>query len=106
MKEDIMFKLHSDIPQVKREKILKSFRAAEIQYLVATDVASRGLDITGVTHIFNYDTPEQAETYVHRVGRTGRGGKTEAGRRFQSLPVERKKESQYWFTLAKGIWTV
>lgn len=66
-------KLHSDIVQVKREKILKSFRDAEIQFLVATDVASRGLDITGVTHIFNYDTPEQAESYIHRVGRTARG---------------------------------
>lgn len=65
-------KLHSDIIQVKREKILKSFRAAEIQFLVATDVASRGLDITGVTHIFNYDSPEQAESYIHRVGRTAR----------------------------------
>ncbi len=82
-------KLHSDIPQVKREKILKSFRAAEIQYLVATDVASRGLDITGVTHIFNYDTPEQAETYVHRVGRTGRGG--EKGRSYIFTTPKDKK---------------
>jgi superfamily II DNA/RNA helicase len=67
-------KLHSDIPQVKREKIIKSFRNAEIQYLVATDVASRGLDITGVTHIFSLDTPEKVDTYVHRVGRTARAG--------------------------------
>jgi superfamily II DNA/RNA helicase len=67
-------KLHSDIPQVKREKIIKSFKKAEIQYLVATDVASRGLDITGVTHIFNLDIPEKAETYIHRIGRTARAG--------------------------------
>ncbi len=67
-------KLHSDIPQVKREKIIKSFKKAEIQYLVATDVASRGLDITGVTHIFNVDIPEKAETYIHRIGRTARAG--------------------------------
>ncbi|MGB6129783.1 MAG: DEAD/DEAH box helicase [Psychrilyobacter sp.] len=67
-------KLHSDIPQVKREKIVKSFKKAEIQYLVATDVASRGLDITGVTHIFNMDIPEKADTYIHRIGRTARAG--------------------------------
>jgi len=67
-------KLHSDVPQVKREKIIKSFKKGDIQYLVATDVASRGLDITGVTHIFNLDIPEKAETYVHRVGRTARAG--------------------------------
>lgn len=67
-------KLHSDIPQIKREKIIKSFRKAEIQYLVATDVASRGLDITGVTHIFNMDMPDKAETYIHRIGRTARAG--------------------------------
>lgn len=67
-------KIHSDIPQIKREKIIKSFKKAEIQYLVATDVASRGLDITGVTHIFNVDIPEKAETYIHRIGRTARAG--------------------------------
>jgi ATP-dependent RNA helicase DeaD len=67
-------KLHSDIPQIKREKIIKSFKKAEIQYLVATDVASRGLDITGVTHIFNVDMPDKAETYIHRIGRTARAG--------------------------------
>ncbi|MCK5780348.1 MAG: DEAD/DEAH box helicase [Psychrilyobacter sp.] len=67
-------KLHSDVPQVKREKIIKSFKKGEIQYLVATDVASRGLDITGVTHIFNLDIPEKAETYIHRIGRTARAG--------------------------------
>ena len=67
-------KLHSDIPQIKREKIIKSFKKAEIQYLIATDVASRGLDITGVTHIFNVDIPEKAETYIHRIGRTARAG--------------------------------
>lgn len=67
-------KLHSDIPQSKREKIMKSFKNAEIQYLIATDVASRGLDIKGVTHIYNYDIPEDTESYIHRIGRTGRAG--------------------------------
>lgn len=67
-------KLHSDIIQSKRERIMKSFRNADIQYLVATDVAARGLDVTGVTHIYNYDIPETAESYIHRIGRTGRAG--------------------------------
>lgn len=69
-------KLHSDIPQAKRERIMKSFRKADIQYLIATDVASRGLDVSGVTHIYNYDIPETAEIYIHRIGRTGRAGET------------------------------
>ena len=68
-------KLHSDISQSKRERIMKSFRKADIQYLIATDVASRGLDITGITHIYNYDIPETSEDYIHRIGRTGRAGK-------------------------------
>ncbi|AZV57248.1 DEAD/DEAH box helicase [Clostridium sp. AWRP] len=67
-------KLHSDIPQSKRERIMKSFRNADIQYLIATDVAARGLDISGVTHIYNYDIPENVESYIHRIGRTGRAG--------------------------------
>lgn len=66
--------IHSDIPQNKRERIIKSFRDADIQYLIATDVASRGLDISGVSHIYNYDIPEKVETYIHRIGRTGRAG--------------------------------
>lgn len=68
--------LHGDITQAKREKVMQSFRNAKIQFLVATDVAARGLDIEGITHIFNYDIPEDAESYVHRIGRTGRAGQT------------------------------
>lgn len=67
-------KLHSDIAQSKREKIMKSFKKCDIQYLIATDVAARGLDINGVTHVYNYDIPESAEGYIHRIGRTGRAG--------------------------------
>lgn len=67
-------KIHSDVPQPKRERIMKDFRNAKIQYLIATDVAARGLDISGVSHIYNYDIPENAETYIHRIGRTGRAG--------------------------------
>ncbi|APC80634.1 TPA: DEAD/DEAH box helicase [Clostridium botulinum] len=67
-------KLHGSITQPKRERIMRSFKNLEIQYLIATDVAARGLDITGVTHVFNYDIPENAESYIHRIGRTGRAG--------------------------------
>ena len=59
-------------PQAKRERVMKSFREAKIQYLIATDVAARGLDVDGVTHVFNYDIPEDVESYIHRIGRTGR----------------------------------
>lgn len=69
-------KLHSDILQSKRERIMKSFRNGDIQYLIATDVASRGLDISGVGHIYNYDIPENPESYIHRIGRTGRAGES------------------------------
>ena len=67
-------KIHSDILQSKRERIMKSFRNGDIQYLIASDVAARGLDIGGVSHIYNYDIPENAESYIHRIGRTGRAG--------------------------------
>ncbi|MEA3423310.1 MAG: DEAD/DEAH box helicase [Bacillota bacterium] len=68
-------KLHGDMTQRKRQRVMKSFREANIQYLIATDVAARGLDITGITHIYNYDIPESPEIYIHRIGRTGRMGK-------------------------------
>ncbi|WML40946.1 DEAD/DEAH box helicase [Neobacillus sp. OS1-2] len=68
--------LHGDLSQAKREQVMKRFRDAEIQLLVATDVAARGLDVEGVTHVFNYDIPEDSESYIHRIGRTGRAGMT------------------------------
>ncbi|GMK39590.1 hypothetical protein PCCS19_26440 [Paenibacillus sp. CCS19] len=66
--------LHGDLSQAKREQVMKRFRDAKLQVLVATDVAARGLDVEGVTHVFNYDLPMDAESYVHRIGRTGRAG--------------------------------
>ncbi|MEL3972263.1 DEAD/DEAH box helicase [Rossellomorea oryzaecorticis] len=66
--------LHGDIPQEKREEIMDAFRKGDVPLLIATDVASRGLDIEGVSHVFNYDIPENTETYTHRIGRTGRAG--------------------------------
>ena len=55
---------------------MQAFRNAKIQFLVATDVAARGLEIEGITHLFNYDIPEDVESYVHRIGWTGRAGQT------------------------------
>ncbi len=68
--------MHGDLSQAKREKVINSFRNMKLQFLVATDVAARGLDIEGITHIFNYDIPEDEESYIHRIGRTGRAGET------------------------------
>ncbi len=67
--------MHSDISQKDREKALKGFRDGEFEMIVATDLAARGLDISGVTHVINYMVPENSEDYVHRIGRTGRAQK-------------------------------
>ncbi|MCR5217110.1 DEAD/DEAH box helicase [Treponema sp.] len=66
--------LHGDIPQSQREKILARFRSGKTRVVVATDVAARGIDIEGLTHVVNYDLPFDGATYVHRIGRTGRAG--------------------------------
>ncbi len=66
--------LTGDVPQKKREKILEQFTRGDVDILVATDVAARGLHIPQVTHVFNYDLPDDCEDYVHRIGRTGRAG--------------------------------
>ena len=68
--------LTGDVPQKKRLKILEQFSAGELDILVATDVAARGLHIPSVSHVFNYDLPDDCEDYVHRIGRTGRAGAT------------------------------
>lgn len=68
--------MHSDIPQKERMEALKGFKAGKYDILVATDVAARGIDISGVTHVINYRVPENAEDYVHRIGRTGRAEAT------------------------------
>jgi ATP-dependent RNA helicase DeaD len=66
--------MHGDLPQPMRERIMQAFRDAKIVYLVATDVVGRGIDVTNISHIINYDLPEDPENYVHRIGRTGRMG--------------------------------
>jgi ATP-dependent RNA helicase DeaD len=67
--------LHGGLSQRERDRTLADFRAGKIQFLVATNVASRGLDITDLPYVLNYDLPEDADTYIHRIGRTGRAGK-------------------------------
>lgn len=66
--------LHGDLSQAKREQVMRKFRDMKLQILVATDVAARGLDIEGVSHVYNYDVPIDTESYIHRIGRTGRAG--------------------------------
>ncbi|HWR05942.1 DEAD/DEAH box helicase [Sporomusa sp.] len=68
--------IHGDLTQAKRDAVLRQFREGIIDILVATDVAARGLDVSGVTHVYNFDIPQDPESYVHRVGRTGRAGQT------------------------------
>lgn len=66
--------LQGDMSQAKREKVMKDFRTAKLQILVATDIAARGIDVEGVTHVINYDIPDDVDSYIHRIGRTGRIG--------------------------------
>jgi superfamily II DNA/RNA helicase len=68
--------VHGDLGQGAREQALRAFRAGKVDVLVATDVAARGIDVEGVTHVVNYQCPEDEKTYVHRIGRTGRAGRT------------------------------
>ena len=68
--------LHGDLSQNQRDLVMKSFRTRQIQMLVATDVAARGIDVDDITHVINYQLPDEIETYTHRSGRTGRAGKT------------------------------
>jgi superfamily II DNA/RNA helicase len=67
--------IHGSLSQVERETTLADFRAGRVRYLVATNLAARGLDIVHVSHVINYDIPEDSETYVHRIGRTARMGR-------------------------------
>ncbi len=67
--------LHGDMEQRQREEVIRSFKGGNLEVLIATDVAARGLDVSDVTHVFNYQLPFDSESYVHRIGRTGRAGK-------------------------------
>ncbi|TWI55229.1 DEAD/DEAH box helicase [Halalkalibacter nanhaiisediminis] len=67
--------LHGDLTQSQRDAVMKKFRDSSIEFLIATDVAARGIDVENVTHVINYDIPQDPESYVHRIGRTGRAGR-------------------------------
>ena len=84
--------LHGDIDQMERDAIVKSYRRGETRILIATDVAARGLDIKNVTHVFNYHIPFDPQSYVHRIGRTGRAGKQ--GRAITLASTEEFRELQ------------
>jgi ATP-dependent RNA helicase RhlE len=98
--------MHSDRNQRERIEALQGFKTGKYEVLVATDIAARGLDIAGVSHVINYDVPENAEDYVHRIGRTGRAQNTgdaftlvteedvrdaRSIERYMGVSVERKK---------------
>jgi ATP-dependent RNA helicase DeaD len=68
--------IHGDLTQSQRDSVMEGFKKGRVRFLIATDVAARGLDINDVSHVFNYDIPREKENYVHRIGRTARAGKT------------------------------
>jgi superfamily II DNA/RNA helicase len=90
--------LHGDMPQPVRMETLEAFKRGDITLLVASDVAARGLDITGLSHVFNYDVPQDAEAYVHRIGRTGR-----AGRRGRAITLATPADERYVAAIVKLI---
>ncbi len=80
LKSNRIAAIHGDLPQRKRDSVIKALRAGEIRLLIATDVVGRGIDVSGISHIINYDIPEYCDDYVHRVGRTGRLSSDQNGR--------------------------
>lgn len=90
--------LHGDLSQAKRAQVMRRFASAKLQVLVATDIAARGLDIEGITHVFNYDIPHDTDSYIHRIGRTGRAGETGMAITFVTA-----QEHTYLRMIEKGI---
>ncbi|PCJ56460.1 MAG: hypothetical protein COA79_18640 [Planctomycetota bacterium] len=90
--------IHGDLPQYKRDKVLQDFKSGKFKYLVATDVASRGLHIDGITHVINFDLPDEVEDYIHRVGRTARMG--ESGKAFSFVT---RADGETFSKIEKGI---
>ena len=82
--------LHGDMPQSSRQETLDAFKRGELTLMVCSDVAARGIDVSGVSHVFNFDVPHHAEDYVHRIGRTGRAGND--GRAFMIVTPEDEKQ--------------
>jgi ATP-dependent RNA helicase DeaD len=90
--------IHGDMSQAQRERVLRAFRANRIALLVATDVAARGLDIPDVTHVINYDIPDDSDAYVHRVGRTGR-----MGRKGEAITLVTPRETRLLRIIEKDV---
>jgi len=88
--------LHGDLSQAQRDRVMKGFRDSSIELLVATDVAARGIDVGNITHVINYDIPQDPESYVHRIGRTGR-----AGRKGIALTLVTPREMRQLLTIEK-----
>ncbi len=96
--------LHGDMPQKKRERVIDDFREGKIDLLIATDVAARGIDIDDIDYVVNYDMPEELETYIHRIGRTGRAGKKGTAASFVTAQEEylvKEFEIRTGMTIAK-----
>lgn len=92
LKSDRIAAIHGDLPQRKRDRVIKSLRAGEIRLLIATDVVGRGIDVSGISHIINFDIPEYCDDYVHRVGRTGRLSSAENGRAITFVTLQQGGE--------------
>ena len=95
-------KLHGGISQVMRERVVAKFRKRAFEFLVATDVAARGLDVDDIEVVFNYDLPQDAEDYVHRIGRTGRAGRSGRAITFVAGREIYKMQQIMQFTKARG----
>ena len=103
--------LHGDKSQKERQKSLKHFQDGDVHVLIATDVASRGIDISGISHVINFDLPDEPENYIHRIGRTGRAGKIGVTFSFCDVlekqllrAIEKKKQSRIPVLSAKEFW--
>ena len=94
--------IHGDISQSQRERILQNFRDKKTKILVATDVAARGIDVQGITHVINYSLPQSSETYVHRIGRTGRAERTGIAYTFVASSIDELRQLSDIKRIAKG----
>lgn len=92
--------IHGDLAQTQRDRVMKRFRDGQVELLVATDVAARGLDIPEVSHVINYDVPNDAEVYVHRIGRTGRAGR--AGHAITIITPRERRQLQLIERISKA----